>query len=520
MNLSTMSLGRFMRDMFGDQAEPWLTSVRNVEPELPRESTISNTNNSGKDKRESSGSAGVPAPPVLPSQEQAASTVLDLPRGSDVDDEDVVTNHAEDQIGWNAKSYPTMQPSLAMPPAAPPEPVALRSASSSIAVPTGRGSNPALAVPPVPTTPAGGSQQIAVPAGQFPPGPGSGSSPAHGATPIASTRHGYASAAPSQAGLGAGSMEYPRYEPPADDDPSMQLRPNRRPLFIGLGLTAIGIVLLVMTLGGGKDTSSEKPIVMRSDTSGSAGSGSSASSTENALTEPGGTAGTSTDPTSTDPKSTAPTSTDPKSTAPTPTDPKSADPKAAGTKPDDDKSDTTAPDRTPSDSKPSAGTATDAKSEVAAQPDTITIDVTSDPDGADVILAGKVIGTTPLKITRARSTGLSMITVHKARYADVTTEIDLSEDYTSEVKLKTEEPEPADIKKSSGEPKKNGNDSKRTPTRTTPDPKRTPTGDTKKNGGNTTTNNANPSNTTTVKKPPACQTPAQYNPLDERPLCK
>jgi hypothetical protein len=47
MSLSTMSLGRFMRDMFGDVQEPWLEAGRMDLPAQRREQTISSTNASG-----------------------------------------------------------------------------------------------------------------------------------------------------------------------------------------------------------------------------------------------------------------------------------------------------------------------------------------------------------------------------------------------------------------------------------------------------------------------------------------
>src|SRR4051812_43113229 len=81
MSLSTMSLGRFMREMFGDAQEPWLTNTgRTATTALPppqKESTISNTNGSQP--------AGV-RPPTATAIEgagapmQAARTLLDLPR--------------------------------------------------------------------------------------------------------------------------------------------------------------------------------------------------------------------------------------------------------------------------------------------------------------------------------------------------------------------------------------------------------------------------------------------------------
>jgi hypothetical protein len=67
---------------------------------------------------------------------------------------------------------------------------------------------------------------------------------------IVSTKHGYASAAMTR-----GDVSYPRYEVPLDAlTPDVQLTPNRRPLFIGLGIVVVGvIVLLVVAFSGGPD---------------------------------------------------------------------------------------------------------------------------------------------------------------------------------------------------------------------------------------------------------------------------
>ena len=46
MPLSTVALGRFMRELFGEVAEPWLVPGR-IDAEAPREHTISNTSRSG-----------------------------------------------------------------------------------------------------------------------------------------------------------------------------------------------------------------------------------------------------------------------------------------------------------------------------------------------------------------------------------------------------------------------------------------------------------------------------------------
>jgi len=65
----------------------------------------------------------------------------------------------------------------------------------------------------------------------------------------------------------------------------------------------------------------------------------------------------------------------------------------------------------------------------------VSIRVTSDPPKADVMLAGQVIGTTPLDIKRPKTTGLAHLTVHKAGYTDYTTKIDMSGDSEKKIEL-------------------------------------------------------------------------------------
>src|SRR3954470_8517472 len=84
MSLSTMALGRFMRDMFGEVPEPWLTAAGRtgaLAHPPPKETTISNTN--GADVVASAPRAPTAATSVAqpqPAQHQAARTLLDLPR--------------------------------------------------------------------------------------------------------------------------------------------------------------------------------------------------------------------------------------------------------------------------------------------------------------------------------------------------------------------------------------------------------------------------------------------------------
>lgn len=479
MSLSTSSLGRFMRDMFGDAQEPWLTQAgRSSQPVMPKESTISNTNGTGTRDE-------------LPARAQAepehaqnqARTLLDLPRGEGSDQEEPEPSPAE----WNAKSYPTMQPAYASTATIPPE---------GLGAKPGRTSNPQLPVhqplplpapqrdsqprlpglPPVggmrtpsaghPVQTPAGSQPIPVhalpPSGQFPPTPGSGSHSGASPVPIVSTRHGYA-----QAPGTTRDVSYPRYEGPpgaAEDDPGLQLKPNRRPLFIGLGIAAVGfIVLLAMTLGGGdgvEDDPKVEPTV-------NMGVGSD---------EP--KPGTTPEPDKTPAKAGTPEATKP-------------------------------PEKTVEPVKKTEPTTPAAGSAAPAIESSIKLVVKSEPTGADVILAGKVIGVTPLAIKLPRGTGMSMITVHKSKFQDATKEIDLSEDYADTVELKREEVKAQEMKTEIKPDKKRRPVEIRKPIEKKPvEVKKPPV-----------------QNTTTTPPPPpppkpACQQPSQYDPTDSRPVCK
>jgi hypothetical protein len=245
MPMSTMALGRFMRDMFGEMPEPWLNNNRASQPTITKENTISSTNGSGPVRMASD--TLPPATDGIPeddgkfpdSQGVAGRTVLDLPRDHESDE-----SHENERVEWNAKSYPSEQPSLMQDQQLPPEMSPYPLVQQPLQMPHG--------TQPLP------------PPGQFSvnPGSGSGSSPSHpgvpmpgqmpGQPPIASTRHGYASAVPSR-----GDISYPSYRAPADaySGEGMQLKPNRRPLLIGGAIVLVGIIVLlaVSFSGGGKD---------------------------------------------------------------------------------------------------------------------------------------------------------------------------------------------------------------------------------------------------------------------------
>ncbi|MEJ7597147.1 MAG: protein kinase [Kofleriaceae bacterium] len=360
MSLSTMALGRFMRDMFGEAQEPWLTTAgRNSQPLPPKESTISNTNGSSERAAVPSAvqrSAAMPAQAVA----EPASTLLDLPRGETEREKPT----AED---WNAKSYPTMQPSYTASAGSHGNAVAYAESRKSAQI------QAAIATP-IP----GVSPLVTAP--QFATSPGSGSGPSHpslpaipvlAGLPIVSTRHGYASAP----GMSRSELAYPRYEPPASDDDAVQLKPNRRPLVIGLAIVLAGLaVLLVISL-------SKNDVVKKVDSSGSDG----------VIADPN--AGE-----------------------------RGAMPIAAGGSVD------------------ARAIEQGSGSAVDDSENSISIHVISDPPGADVLIAGKPIGTTPLDIKYPRGSRQVMLVVHKASFVDVETRIDLAGDFSKNVTLLKEEP--------------------------------------------------------------------------------
>jgi len=504
MSLSTMSLGRFMRDMFGDQPEPWLSpALRQSQPVMPRESTISNTNGTGEPARPA-GMVAQPAPQA-DSGGANARTILDLPRGEG--------QHEPESQGaeWNAKSYPTMQPPYASP-HTPPEGIG-RSSQPHLAhpghAPPGPSSHLQLPLPPpdrqsspamTPSAPyaahpghAVGSQPMPVtpaqpmprpPAGQWPQTPGSGShsGPAHGGPPVVSTRTGYANAP----GNTRGDVSYPRYAPPVglDDGADLQLTPNRRPLYIGLGIAAVGIIILLAMTLGNKDEPKDEPTVNMNarPPEGSAGA------------EPkNGTAPETTSPDKTPPDKTG-------SASETRTPEKATPSGAASGSEGKPSSPTTAT------SDPPPETRTPEKTAPVVTETSIAVQITSEPEGAEVLLGEKLIGTTPLVTKLTRAAGTKTLTIRKSRYVAVTRDIDLSKDFTTEVALKKEPG--AEVKKPP-EGKK------------PPEVKRPPANTTRGNTTTTTSTPKNPTNTTPPPPPkPACQQPAQYDPTDPRPPCK
>src|SRR5580704_11665784 len=237
LSLSTMGLGRFMRDMFGEVSEPWVGSHRASQPLVAqKESTISSTD----------GRSQVGPSPQLPVE---APISLDAQAAPDEPADDSDSGPiAKTLVMDPARPRPSLNPSDWQ--SFDSEPAAARPSQPAIEAPVVVVSQP----PPVVLT--------APPQGTVPP-QNVAAGPAPG---LPSTRHGYASGvgitlpgtAPSTSGL-----EYPRYEPPpVIDNENIELRPNRTILFAGAGLLAVGlfVVIALAVGGGGKDDALAKHV--------------------------------------------------------------------------------------------------------------------------------------------------------------------------------------------------------------------------------------------------------------------
>src|SRR3569833_3502156 len=143
--------------------------------------------------------------------------------------------------------------------------------------PTHTGPQLPLPAPPLQALP------VRPPASAFAAAPGSNPShPSHPAMPayipghsqplaIPSTRHGYASGgAMTQPGGGC-----PRYEPgsAAVDDVDVQLRPNRKLLFLGIGAALLGLVVIIALVASGGTKLKDNDGLAVHGESGSAGTG-------------------------------------------------------------------------------------------------------------------------------------------------------------------------------------------------------------------------------------------------------
>jgi hypothetical protein len=87
---------------------------------------------------------------------------------------------------------------------------------------------------------------------------------------------------------------------------------------------------------------------------------------------------------------------------------------------------------------PASSEAIPAPSPPSVPDEMIGVHVQSQPVGADVLVAGTKIGTTPLDTKLHRGTAVTQLTVHLAGYVDVITKIDLAGDFSKDVELKTQ----------------------------------------------------------------------------------
>jgi serine/threonine-protein kinase len=416
LSLSTVALGRFLRDMFGDIPEPWLQTgdFHRIAP--PREHTISNTSAPGQPAApRSASSASSPAlqrpsapalpPPPLPGEpllppalsavppptgqrasvSSLSSLALQRPSplpGVPPQHHDHAPLHLPPDLplelpigpaspGWRPGGVPSDPAGAPDPTGMTPAPVAV----TALATELYPGALPGP--PPGPGMPAlgrHGSSEASAPA--YPAMP----RVPHGTAPIARTRQGYDHApghAPGHAPPISRSEPAPRFAA-HELEGNISLQPSHRLLYVGIGVALVGIiVLLAISIADNREESA------------------TARSASSQVAAGGGAPG-----------------------------PASVGGAAAGKpetgKPDAVRNDSTVP---PASSDPAGGRAT------------IHLHVVSTPPSAEVSLSGKPLGVTPLELDLERRTGSEPLTIHRARYQDVTVAVDLGRDYEQTVAL-------------------------------------------------------------------------------------
>jgi len=268
MSLSTMGLGRFMRDMFGEVQEPWLnTAATKVLQPVVKESTISQTNGTSSPSQPRLQSepplelneTGIPEEDdgrFLDSDKmEAAKTILDLPRNPaerhvDLDDQ---------PVEWNAKSYPSTTSALASKDTLRPDaniqsayPPGVTSNSPTLQISDSPRRSTPQSFPHASVPPPHSSAELPLPAPAHitPPGTPTGrpftvpssSGPIPAPLGMPSTKHGYASG-----GMTRAEVSYPGYTQPGEPA-EMELKPNRRPLIIGLLIVLIGAAAIAFVM--------------------------------------------------------------------------------------------------------------------------------------------------------------------------------------------------------------------------------------------------------------------------------
>ncbi|MGE0871786.1 MAG: protein kinase [Kofleriaceae bacterium] len=484
MSLSTMSLGRFMRDLFGDIAEPWLTQLpRTTALPSPKEATISNTNPSAERAR-----------PFRPSTLGNEPSWPGRQSGSNATEPAWLSPSQASDAAAMEPSHPTWPPTEV-------NPVVPQHPRPPTNLPADRGPRPAteprmIAAATVPGIPPGASQRAKSHAGgttlidppppivdtPFPPppivgpslgapqhgdgfgmSPGSSSGAAHHAMPV-----GTAPSYPKASGLNTGDMVLSRgdravrkeiTQRSSPDLEQLQLRPRWKLVFIGVGILLLAALAVIAIGFGGPEPKHE-----------SGGSRGAEPQTDAVRTKepPPVTREPNNEPT-VEPGSkraaggTTAIAKQPKQ----PADTGAGDPQQPVTPP-------VAPREAPP-VKPA--TITPPEPPVPPQPDLITVQVRCDQGTADVYLDGKRLGVTPLETRIPRGKGKGKLVVKKAKYLDHERPVDRSGDFEVSVTLK---PKATRV---------------RTPRE--PDKER-------------------------PEKPskPDCQPPNAVNPFDSRPICK
>lgn len=452
---STMALGRFMRELFGEVLEPWQTAGRGSSPVVaaqPRENTVSNTLDSqafssldsdepsqqvvvsGGDtspprngweplaeaaaaspdpwprkepsrsshtwaakpsSRARAGAQGGPTPTPMKSVAAAPQTLLDLPRGG---------QEAEDAVDWDAKAYPQAQPTFASqldvpverkPPEGGMAPLSL-SVVAPLRVPTDSlrdARDPSLS----PTGVRRGFGKAPTGESNRPAAMSQGMVPQLAAMPDNKTSTAAAAAAlplSSRAFASGEGSQSAQSRPIADpiSDPGLESRGRHR-LLVPLLIAAllIGGAALLLVMRGGSGAKAESPRATESSTESPTESSTESGPASPVTPAPQPTAQPAAQPPTEDGPSAAATATIPSEAEPAP----GAEPAAAE-----------GPLRT-----------------VEA---TLHLQVSSDPKGAEVYLDGKRLGVTPLSVFLPKERGSATLMVRRSRYVDASAKIDLS----------------------------------------------------------------------------------------------
>jgi serine/threonine protein kinase len=430
MPLSTVALGRFMRDMFGEVQEPWLAAGRISQPLAAREQTISNTNGAGDEPRlRPSSPMPLPPPPrpassqafQRPSSPSASSPAAQRPPSASSPAVPRPSTPSTPPPAFQRSSSASSPSAQALPPQHEEAPLHLppdlaldlpgrsaqpgrdlsgrdlpgRDAAAEPAPARSYPSAPGYAspqLPPMPPQLPSSPQAIAPATLGMPLAPQlfidhskSESGVAHGALPlgtqpIATTRRGYANApaiSPSEL--------YQRFEP-QELEGNVSLQPNNRLLYIGLGVVLVGIIVLLA-------------ISIMDDSDDAPAPAPPAAAPSTSRGEPGAERG-------------------PQVAAAAPVTPVRSSLKPDAVKPEAFRSE-----------------AQQAGAPASGRHPVIHLRLVSTPAGAEVLLGGKPLGTTPLVTEIEPRRGTEVLTIHRTRYQDVTAIIDLGRDYEQAVTL-------------------------------------------------------------------------------------